>query len=75
MQGPTALRRRTRDLDARTDLLERDADLEQIAAPLRAALRGSGQLVLVEGAAGIGKTSLLEKAAEPASNTRRWPPS
>jgi DNA-binding CsgD family transcriptional regulator len=48
----------------RTDLLERDADLEQIAAPLRSALGGSGGFVAIEGAPGIGKTSLLEETAE-----------
>jgi class 3 adenylate cyclase/tetratricopeptide (TPR) repeat protein len=40
-------------------LLERDAELEQLHAALAAAERGDGALVLVEGEAGIGKTSLL----------------
>ena len=65
MAGDTlSSRRRTSDQNAPSDLLERDAELEQIAAPLRGALDGSGGSVVIEGAPGIGKTSLLEKAAE-----------
>ncbi len=65
MTGDTlSARRRTSDQDAPSDLLERDAELEQIAALLRGALDGSGGSVVIEGAPGIGKTSLLEKAAE-----------
>lgn len=64
MAGDTlSSRRRTSDQNAPSDLLERDAELEQIAAPLRGALDGSGGSVVIEGAPGIGKTSLLEKAA------------
>ena len=64
MAGDTlSARRRARDQDA-PSLLERDAELEQIAAPLRGALDGSGGSVVIEGAPGIGKTSLLDKAAE-----------
>ncbi len=64
MRGPTAARPRTTDLDRWTDLLERAADLDRIAAPLRSAAAGSGGFVAIEGAPGIGKTSLLGKAAE-----------
>jgi predicted ATP-dependent serine protease len=52
------------DLNKRTDLLEREADLEQIGGALRSAAAGSGGIVVIEGAPGIGKTSLLEEAAE-----------
>ena len=52
------------DLNRRTHLLEREAELEQIRSPLRSAAAGSGGMVVIEGAPGIGKTSLLGKAAE-----------
>lgn len=48
----------------RTGLLERDADLEPIAAALRRAAGGSGGFVTIAGAAGIGKTSLLGEVAD-----------
>ena len=43
-------------------LLERAAELERVDAALEAACSGTGAVVLVEGAAGIGKTSLLNWA-------------
>jgi hypothetical protein len=43
-------------------LLERTAELRALAAALEAACSGTGAVVLVEGAAGIGKTSLLNAA-------------
>src|SRR4051812_44495171 len=43
-------------------LLERSAELDRIAACVEAARRGSGALLVVEGAAGIGKTRLLAAA-------------
>ncbi len=43
-------------------LLERDSELGRIGAALERAVEGSGELILVEGPAGIGKTSLLEAA-------------
>ena len=43
-------------------LLERDAELAQITLALDAAVAGRGQLVVVEAAAGLGKTSLLQAA-------------
>ena len=64
MPRPMAPQRGTTDLDRRTNLLEREADLEQIGSALRAAMAGSGTIVLIEGAAGIGKSSLLGAAAE-----------
>src|SRR5919107_1046358 len=50
-------------------LLERDRELKRLAALLRAARRGSGTLVLVEGSAGMGKTALLARARERARAT------
>jgi DNA-binding CsgD family transcriptional regulator len=41
-------------------LLERERELEDLGKALTEAQRGSGQLVLVEAPAGLGKTSLLE---------------
>ena len=52
------------DLKTRTGLLEREADLEQIGGPLRSAAAGSGATVVIKGAPGIGKTSLLGEAAD-----------
>lgn len=41
------------------ELLERDADLSRLEVLLKHAAAGEGRLVLLEGEAGIGKTSLL----------------
>ena len=60
----------SRDLDQRTNLLERNVALEQIGAALRIAAGGAGGIVLVEGAAGIGKSSLLGAAAGLAKSER-----
>ena len=46
-----------------TRLLEREAELEQIGVALGRAVAGSGGLVVIEGAAGIGKSTLLAEAA------------
>jgi DNA-binding CsgD family transcriptional regulator len=64
MHSPTAARRRMTDPSRRNRLLEREAELEQIGAALRIAAAGSGAIVAIEGAAGIGKSSLLGAAAE-----------
>ena len=64
MRNPPAIERSTTSPDRPTDLLEREAELEQIGAALRGAAAGSGAVVIVEGAAGIGKSSLLGAAAE-----------
>ena len=45
-------------------LLEREAELAQIAAGLDDATAGRGTLLVLEGAAGIGKTSLLAATGE-----------
>lgn len=58
------------DLNRRTHLLEREAELEQIGDALRIAAGGSGRTVVIEGAAGIGKSSLLGEAAELAAAER-----
>ncbi|MFF3404521.1 AAA family ATPase [Streptomyces sp. NPDC002659] len=43
-------------------LLEREAECAAVAQALTDAAQGSGGLLLVEGAAGIGKTQLLATA-------------
>ena len=47
-------------------LLDRDAELGALARGLRAARAGDGRVILVEGPAGIGKTSLLAAFARTA---------
>jgi DNA-binding CsgD family transcriptional regulator len=44
-------------------LLERDAELAALEAAIESASAGSGRCVIIEGAPGIGKTSLLRAAA------------
>src|SRR4051812_35285163 len=46
--------------------VEREAELDQLQLVLEAARRGRGRLVVVEGERGLGKTRLLEAAAEQA---------
>jgi ABC-type transport system involved in cytochrome c biogenesis ATPase subunit len=43
-------------------LLERAGELERLHDRLREARSGAGSLVLIEGPAGIGKTSMLQAA-------------
>jgi DNA-binding CsgD family transcriptional regulator len=50
-----------------TLLLEREAELEQIGRVLRDAASGCGALAVIEGAAGIGKSSLLAETAQMAA--------
>ena len=57
-------------MNRRTHLLEREAELEQIGDALRIAAAGSGRIVVIEGAAGIGKSSLLGEAAKLAAAER-----
>ena len=57
-----------------TRLLEREAELEQIGGALGRAAAGSGGIVVIEGAAGIGKSSLLGETAELAE-AEGWPSS
>jgi DNA-binding CsgD family transcriptional regulator len=51
------------DLNRRTRLLEREAELELIGRALGSAAAGSGGIAVMAGAAGIGKSSLLGEAA------------
>ena len=44
------------------ELLERELELELVAALVEARGRGHGGLVLVEGSPGVGKTALIERA-------------
>jgi DNA-binding CsgD family transcriptional regulator/tetratricopeptide (TPR) repeat protein len=54
-------------------LLERDRELEAVAALVDAAADGNGGVLWIEGAAGIGKTSLLDHArARCATSGVRW---
>jgi predicted ATPase len=51
---------------AAASLLERERELAEISAALGRASRGAGQALIVDGAAGIGKTALLDVAREQA---------
>src|SRR5215211_1667392 len=53
-------------------LLERAHEVERIRAVLRAAGRGAGGALVVEGAAGMGKSRLLEEARAEASELGVW---
>ena len=55
---PTALGSSVRWVDERAGLLERERELERIAGALADAAHGVGNVLLVEGPAGIGKTTL-----------------
>jgi DNA-binding CsgD family transcriptional regulator len=50
-----------------TDLLDRNVELAQIEAALESARAGAGGALIVEGVAGIGKTSLLSYARQRAA--------
>jgi DNA-binding CsgD family transcriptional regulator len=52
---------------AEDSVLERERELEAITAALAAARGGEGKLVLVDGPAGVGKTTLMKCAREAAS--------
>lgn len=51
-------------------LLERDDELRRFAAALDAARHGRGRVLLVEGAAGLGKSCLLDALAAAAGDAR-----
>ena len=55
-------------LDQPAALLEREHELERIVVALRAAGRQAGEAVVIEGAAGMGKSRLLEEARARASD-------
>ena len=52
------------------DLIQREAELEAIDAAIGAAASGEGGVLAIEGSAGIGKTSLVQAAAERARSER-----
>jgi len=54
-------------------VLERERELAQIAAALEAAAGGAGGVLLVEGSAGIGKTTLALAAVQEARSRRVHP--
>ena len=49
-----------------TTLLEREGEIRELRDALAAAEEGHGQVVLIQGSAGLGKTSLLRAAVEAA---------
>lgn len=51
-------------MSAASGILERDTELVHIATALDSAVSGSGRVILVEGAAGIGKTRLIRETRE-----------
>jgi hypothetical protein len=51
----------------RTELLERDRELEQLHVELRGVGRRAGRTLVIEGVAGIGKSRLLDEARARAS--------
>src|SRR3981081_2820806 len=48
-------------------MVERDSEVAQIEALIGAAVSGRGELAVVEGPAGIGKTALISAARESAA--------
>ena len=51
----------------RRGLLERESELRRIGEVIDRAVHGVGDLLLIEGPAGIGKSAILEAASEIAS--------
>jgi DNA-binding CsgD family transcriptional regulator len=51
-----------------TVLLEREQEVQRVHAALSAAKRGAGNVLVIEGEAGMGKSSLLEEARARASD-------
>ena len=58
------------NLEKRIHLLEREAELGQIGRALDTAAAGSGGVLVIEGAPGIGKSSLIGEAATMAESGR-----
>ena len=65
---PTIIRIGQPALAQPATLLEREHELERIVVALRAAGRQAGEAVVIEGAAGMGKSRLLEEARARASD-------
>ena len=70
--APLSRRRRPRGQEGSgsgrdSGLLEREDELEQLDAALSAAVTGTGRLVVLEGAAGLGKSRLVRWAHEDAT--------
>lgn len=53
------------------DLLERQAQLDELTRRLSEAGSGAGKIVLLSGEAGAGKSALLEQSAQQAARTAR----
>lgn len=68
----TAQRKRWEDVEAATGLLERDTELERLVAALRATGDGTGGLVLLEGAAGLGKSTAQRGGLAGGPTGERW---
>jgi len=51
-------------MSSAVEILERDSELVRISTALDAATKGSGRVVVIEGEAGIGKTSLVRETRE-----------
>jgi len=47
-----------------SEILERDSELDRIAAALDSASKGAGTVIVIEGVAGIGKTRLVRETRE-----------
>ena len=58
------IRRAPASTRVEADLLERRAEMDRIERALLATLAGAGQLIVVEGEAGLGKTALLLASRE-----------
>lgn len=51
-------------MSSASEILERETELDRIAAALDSATKGAGRVIVIEGVAGIGKTRLVREARE-----------
>lgn len=51
-------------MSSAADILERESELDRLAAALASAAEGAGRVVVIEGEAGIGKTRLVRETRE-----------
>lgn len=51
-------------MSSAADILERESELDRLAAALASAAEGAGRVVVIEGEAGIGKTRLVREVRE-----------